>query len=137
MASACNLLNSIKIVEIVMNKILVVEDEFDLSKVIRKRLSSEGYEVVIAADAYQGVEFAHTSNPDLIILDLMLPGGGGMAVLNGLKKTTTLRFIPTIILTGMNDDEYKKKVIEMGVDAYLEKPYDSVELLSTIAELLD
>lgn len=120
-----------------MNKILVVEDEFDLSKVIRKRLSSEGYEVVIAADAYQGVEFAHTSNPDLIILDLMLPGGGGMAVLNGLKKTTTLRFIPTIILTGMNDDEYKKKVIEMGVDAYLEKPYDSVELLSTIAELLD
>lgn len=117
-------------------KILIVEDEIFLSKTLRKRLSSAGYEVDVAIDAYQGVEHAHKWKPDLIILDLMLPCGGGIAVLESLQSSTELSFLPVIVLTGMNDDEYKRKVLEMGVDAYIEKPYDATNLLNTIKQLV-
>ena len=119
-----------------MKKILIVEDEFDVSKVLRKRLTDASFEVTVASDAYQGVQMALKNTPDLMILDLMLPAGGGLSVLKTIKASTYTKFMPVVVLTGMSDEEYKKKVLEYGIDAYLEKPYVPEELISTIRKLL-
>jgi DNA-binding response OmpR family regulator len=117
-------------------KILVIEDEQDVAKLLVIRLKSFNYEVVVADSGIQGVQLAHKEKPDLIILDLMLPAGDGLSVLNNLRLSSYLRFTPVIVLTGMKDEEYKKKVIEKGVDGYFEKPYDANQLLNSIKTLI-
>lgn len=119
-----------------MSKILVVEDEIDVSKVLRKRLQEANYEVVVAGDAYQAIEYVHKENIDLIILDLMLPAGGGLSVLKNVKLSPKLAYLPILVLTGIRDDQYKAKVLEAGVDEYMEKPYDNEVLIKTINDLL-
>lgn len=120
-----------------MSKILVIDDEFDITKVLKKRLSSAGFEAIIAMDGYQGTEFAYKELPDLIILDLMLPAGGGLSVLKNLKRSVKTRDIPIVVLTAMHDEKYKKDVLGEGVDAYLEKPYDIEKLVEVINSLLN
>lgn len=117
-------------------KILVVEDESDISKVLVKRLSVAGYEVVVAEDAYQGINTMHQIRPDLVILDLMMPAGGGAGFLKNMKSSSHLKFTPVVVLTGMSDPDYKQKILDAGVDAYLEKPYEPDELISTIQKCL-
>jgi DNA-binding response OmpR family regulator len=90
-----------------------------------------------ALDAYQGIALIHKENPDLIILDLMLPAGGGKFVLENIRFSRQSRYIPIIVLTGITDPEYKKKILEEGVDAYLEKPYDPDILIKTIRDILN
>ena len=117
--------------------ILIVEDELDVLKVVKKRLTEANFEVVVASDGYQGVQMTYKELPDLIILDMMLPAGGGMSVLEKIRASTNTKFIPVVVLTGMSDPEYKKKVLDAGVDAYLTKPYEPAELISTIQNLLN
>jgi DNA-binding response OmpR family regulator len=119
-----------------MSKILIIEDEPDTSKVLGKRLTNAGFSVVIATDAYEGVALAHKENPDLILLDLMLPVGGGFAVLKNLSAAFRLSLIPVIVLTGMKDNDMKEKALSMGVAEYMEKPYDPENLIVTIKKLL-
>ncbi len=117
-------------------KILVIEDEQDVARLLVIRLRSFNYEVVVADSGIQGVQLAHKEKPDLIILDLMLPAGDGLSVLDNLRLSSYLRFTPVIVLTGMQDEKYKNKVIEKGVDAYFEKPYDADQFLSSIKTLI-
>jgi DNA-binding response OmpR family regulator len=117
-------------------KILIIEDEQDVAKLLVARLKSADYESVVACDGYQGVEFAHKENPDLIILDLMLPAGDGLTVLTNIRLSGYTREIPIVVLTGIKDERYKKKVIDKGVEAYLEKPYEPDTLITTIQNIL-
>ncbi|MFQ5867777.1 MAG: response regulator transcription factor [bacterium] len=117
-------------------KILIIEDEQDVAKLLVARLKSADYESVVASDGYQGVEFAHKENPDLIILDLMLPAGDGLTVLKNIRLSGHTREIPIVVLTGIKDEKYKKKVIDKGVEAYLEKPYEPDTLITTIQNIL-
>jgi len=119
-----------------MSKILIIEDDFDVAKVLKKRLSKSSFETLVAEDGYHGIELAHKEKPDLIILDLKLPAGGGLGVLKGLRSSLHTKHIPVLVLTAMKDEEYKKKTLEKGVDAYLEKPYDPAVLLDTIKNIL-
>ena len=119
-----------------MSKILIIEDEPDTARVVTKRLTQSGFEVVVAVDAYEGVKFAHKEKPDLIILDLMLPAGGGFSVLKSIKMTAEIRYTPVVVLTGIKNEEYKQQILDEGVQAYLEKPYDPDELISTIQNIL-
>lgn len=119
-----------------MSKILIIEDELDTVKVVTKRLTQNGFEVVVALDAYEGVKFAHKEKPDLIILDLMLPAGGGLYFLKNIKMAAGIRFTPVVVLTGIKNEEYKQQILDEGVEAYLEKPYDPDELISTIRGIL-
>ena len=119
-----------------MKKILIIEDEQDLASTLSKRLTSVGYEVMISMDALLGVVQAHKSKVDLIILDLMLPGGGGHSVLSNLKCSTLTMNIPVLVLTGMQDEVRKKKILEMGVDGYMQKPYEIQNVLSEIKRIL-
>ena len=116
--------------------ILVIEDEDDLAVLLSKRLRSEGYAVSRVSDGVQALQQVRRLNPSLIILDLMLPGGGGLGVLVRLKMSVLTNDIPVLVLTGMQDPDYKEKVLEKGVDGYLQKPYDPVELLTEIKRLI-
>lgn len=120
-----------------MSKILVIEDDADLSKVIVQRLSRYGFEAIAAREGCQGIELAHREKPDLILLDLVLPTGDGLFVLKNLRMASETAYIPVIVLTGQEDETYREKVMEAGVDAYLEKPYNPDMLVSTIQSLLE
>ncbi len=121
-----------------MAKILIVEDEIDVSRVLVKRLTSEGFDVRIVTDAYGATESIHKNDIDLVILDMLIPAGGGMSVLENIKMGITRRkHIPVVALTVMADKDYREKVMEMGADAYINKPYDANELLATIRDLLE
>ncbi|MDP8259770.1 MAG: response regulator transcription factor [Candidatus Gygaella obscura] len=119
-----------------MAKILIIEDEPDAARVVSKRLKNHGFDVAIAEDAYQGVKMAHEILPNLIILDLMLPAGGGLSVLKNIRLSSQLQSIPILVLTASKDEQHKKKIIDEGVDAFMEKPYDADELLTNIVRLL-
>ena len=119
-----------------MSKILIIEDEPDTAKVVAKRLTQSSFEVVVAVDAYEGVKFAYKEKPDLIILDVMLPAGGGLSVLKNIRMSAELRLIPVLVLTGIKDEDYKQQILDEGVEAYLGKPYDPDVLISTIQGIL-
>lgn len=119
-----------------MAKILIIEDEMTTAKLIKKELEKHQYEVTYADDAYRGGEMALKGQPDLIILDMMLPAGGGMTVLNRVKMTMKTRDIPIIALTGVQDEDFKKKALDKGINIYLEKPFDPVTLLESIKKLI-
>jgi DNA-binding response OmpR family regulator len=119
-----------------MARILIIEDDLDVTKVLLRRLTLSGFEVVVAADGYEGVKSAHKEKPDLILLDLMLPCGGGTSVLTNLKMSPHTAFIPVVVLTAIKDEARKQDIIKEGVAAYLEKPYNPEELIKTIKDVL-
>jgi DNA-binding response OmpR family regulator len=120
-----------------MATILVVEDELDVQKVVAKRLTSRGFTVHCASDGYQAVQKAHKIAPDLIVLDLQLPAGDGLNVLRKLRISDNTRMTPIVVLTGMTNELIKQSVLTEGVEAYLQKPYDSQVLLDTINKILN
>ena len=119
-----------------MSKVLIIEDEVDLAKILHKRLEDKGFKVVCAPDAHSGVDLAHKERPDLIILDIILPLGGGMTVLRNLRISTHTSSIPVLVLTGMQDEELKNNILEMGVAFYMQKPYEIEELTKEINRIL-
>ena len=119
-----------------MPKILIVEDEADLVTFMTERFVKEGFEVVAAGDVYGAIELLRKEKPDLVILDLMLPAGGGLTVLKGMKTDKEIPRIPVVVLTASHSPGYKEEVLKEGVAAYVEKPYDSGELLTIIKKAL-
>jgi len=115
-----------------MNKILIVEDNADVASLLHDLLVRQGYDVSVCYDGIQGFEFAQRQKPNLILLDLMLPGGGGFYVLERLKLSTMTKFIPVVVLTASKDPEHRKKAEDMDVAAFVEKPYDNKQLLTII-----
>ncbi len=115
-------------------KILIIEDDYDLSALMIRHLHSADFDVLNVGDAIQGVLFARKEIPNLIVLDLMIPGGGGLKVLERLTQLPETQSIPVIVLTGVSDPEMKKKVLETGAIEYLEKPYNAQEFLRSVEE---
>ncbi|MGV8058171.1 MAG: response regulator [Smithellaceae bacterium] len=119
-----------------MSKILIVDDDVELLKLLRLKLSRDGYSVVTAVDAYNGIQSARREKPDLIILDIMLPAGGGLHTLKNIRLTPFGSQTPIVILTGIHDEELRQKIEHEGVEAYLQKPLDYNLLSETIKKLL-
>jgi DNA-binding response OmpR family regulator len=118
-----------------MAKILVIEDEQDIALVLAKRLSNLGHKVVVGNDAYQGLSLARREAPDLIILDLMLPAGGGFGVLERIRAMPNIATTPIIVATALHSEDMKDKVLAAGADAFFEKPYDFEKLGNLIRDL--
>lgn len=118
-------------------KILIIEDEKELVLSLTTLLKSKGYITVVAYDGLYGVSLAHKKNPDLIILDLGLPAGGGFFVLENLKKSVDTDNIPVLVLTARQEEEWEEKAYQMGVVAYIRKPFEPQGLLDRIKEILD
>jgi len=111
---------------------LIVDDDIDFAKKLVLDLHRANYTTCVAQDVDQGMRFAREETPDLIILDLLLPGGGGFVFYEHLKGLVYTRNIPVIVLTAVKDQEYKQKMVEAGVKYYIEKPYDLSLLLNAI-----
>jgi DNA-binding response OmpR family regulator len=116
-------------------KILVVDDEEDVAKALKVRLKANGYSVVLASDSVQAYTMANKEKPDLIILDIMIPGGGGFVVAERLKQSTTTHHIPIVFLTGISGGE--ERAYKVGASGYMMKPYQPEKLLETINNALE
>ena len=118
------------------NKILVVDDEADLVETLKFRLEISGYDVSTALDGQEGLKKARTENPDLVILDLMLPKLDGYRVCRMLKFDEKYKDIPIILFSARVQESDIKMGEEQGADAYITKPFDPKALLAKIDELL-
>jgi len=117
-------------------KILIIDDDMELVKMLRLRLEASGYEVISAFDGYLGVSKAHEERPDLIILDIMMPTGDGFSVHERLKLSTHTCNIPIVYLTGKGGSEDEERAIKLGAKHFLKKPYDPKVLLETVDNIL-
>ncbi len=120
-----------------MKKILIIDDEEDLLRVLGRKLQSQNYEIRTASDAIMAVKEAHEFRPHLIILDMMMPAGGGTTALRNIKMSNFLKTIPIIVLTALDDETKKAEMKKMGVDDYITKPYDFDKLNQIIINLID
>ena len=102
-------------------KILLIEDDKFLRKVIVRKLTTEGYEVVEAIDGERGIEATREEKPDLVILDLVLPEIDGFEVLATLKKDKDVFKIPVVVLSNLGDKENMERALKMGAADYLIK----------------
>ena len=118
-------------------KILVIEDDRDLSRALRVRLKANGYQTVSAADGLSAPALANRELPDLIILDLGLPGADGFSVLADLRKRMRLAAIPVLVLTAWDTDVYEDRALEAGASVVLQKPASNAVLLETVSWLLE
>jgi len=120
-----------------IKKILIVDDEEDLIDMVSLRLESYGYQVIRASDGQEGLDKARNENPDLIILDLMLPKIDGYKVCRMLKFDEKYKKIPVILFTARTQAADMKLGEEVGADAYLTKPFEPNMLLTKISQLLN
>src|SRR3712207_480262 len=104
-----------------MTRVLIVEDNEALARGLRNNLEYEGYEVVAAADAVAGLAAAREHAPDLIILDLMLPGMDGYRALRQLRESGDAT--PVLVLTALADEADKVRGFRFGADDYVTKPF--------------
>ena len=117
-------------------KILIVDDEPQIVRLLSQRLKSNGYEPFAANDSYQCIKMAREVKPDLIILDFKMPAGGGVSAFNNLKSSFYTSTIPVIFITAYPGDEIKKLIKDLGADGFFAKPINSSELLTKIKELI-
>lgn len=117
-------------------KILVVDDEVDLIETLKFRLEANDYDVIAAYDGQVGLEKARTEDPDLIVLDLMLPKIDGYKICRLLKFDDKYKKIPIILFTARAQESDKQMGKEVGADAYITKPFEPKVLMEKIEELL-
>lgn len=118
-------------------RILVVDDDQDLVHALQVRLKAAGYEVLFALDAVNAVRLARVEHPDLVILDIGLPAGGGFAVLDRLQKLSGSGVLPVIVLTAREPEGNRDRALGMGAQAYFQKPVESVELLAAVRTAIE
>lgn len=119
-----------------MNKILVVDDAKNIILVVEMSLTKSGYEVYTAMDGITAVQKAQELEPDLILLDILLPKMNGFLVYEALKGDPKTENIPVIFLTAKAADEDKEKALAMGASDYIIKPVKQDRLLSSIKKTL-
>lgn len=115
-------------------RILIVEDDPDVRRALAVRLKAAGYDVTTSVDAASTIAAARESPPDLVLLDLSLPGGDGYAVMDRLRRVGRLSRIPVVVLSGRDPRTEEPRSKAAGAVAFLSKPPDTDHLLRVIAE---
>ncbi|WP_164670534.1 response regulator YycF [Virgibacillus doumboii] len=110
-------------------KILVVDDEQPIADILKFNLEKEGYQVVVAYDGDEAIELADTEEPDLVLLDIMLPGKDGNEVCREIRKTQSM---PILMLTAKDAEIDKVLGLELGADDYVTKPFSNRELIARV-----
>lgn len=116
--------------------VLVVEDERDIAALVAYHLTREGYRVRTAGSGAEALEALALERPDLIVLDLMLPGLSGLEVLSELKARPELADVPVVVLTARRDEADRIRGLELGADDYVTKPFSPQELVLRVAAVL-
>jgi DNA-binding response OmpR family regulator len=119
-----------------MPKILVIDDEVHIQKIIDYKLRTAGYTVIAAADGLEGLEKARAEQPDLILLDVMMPRMDGFQALEALKRDPATKAIPIFMLTVKGKEMDRLRGQQQGVAAYITKPFSPNALLARIEETL-
>lgn len=119
-----------------MSTILVIEDEVDIAELVALHLRREGFAPVLAHDGFTGLELARTAAPDLVLLDLMLPGMDGVRLFKELRRLPATRDTPVIMLTARAQTGDRVAGLELGADDYITKPFSPKELLLRIKAVL-
>ena len=117
-------------------RILVVDDEPQIVRLIGLRLKANNFDVIGAYDGYQCVQMAKLKLPDLILLDIKMPLGGGIKAYETLKNMASTSLIPVIFITAFPSSEVKKLVMEMGAEDFISKPFNSDVLIEKIKAVL-
>jgi len=120
-----------------MSLVLIVEDNEKNLKLVRDVLQVKGYETIEAVTGEDGVALARERKPDLILMDIQLPGINGIEALKTLRADATTAHIPAIAVTASVMQQDRKLITEAGFDAYLSKPLDLREFLATVKKLLE
>lgn len=117
-------------------KVLIIEDSAVTASMLASRIQSAGYEVLAADDGEKGLAIMRQEHPDLVVLDIRLPGIDGFEVGRIAKSDQFLKNIPIVAVTTATKEEDKRKAKDIGIDSYITKPYDGQELLVEIKRLL-
>ncbi len=117
-------------------RILIVDDEKDWVKMLAIRLGHEGYQIEGAFDTVQATAQAIKLIPDLILLDIMMPGGGGLQALKNIREHLKTFTIPAIVLTARGDKETKEAAERLGISGYFVKTESTIKLVTKIKEVL-
>jgi two-component system alkaline phosphatase synthesis response regulator PhoP len=118
------------------NTILVVDDEQDLLDLIEYNLMKEGYRVLKAVNGIEALEVAKEQNPDLVLLDIMMPKMDGLEVCEKMRSDSDLHHIPIIFLTARGDEKTEVEGLDLGADDYVTKPISTTKLISRIKAVL-
>ena len=118
-------------------KILVIDDMPNVVTMVKARLEASGYEVIAALDGQQGLNYAYSEKPDLIILDIVMPAGGGYSVYTRLKLSPKTRSVPVIFLTAKDRPEDVARAYNLGAQYFVKKPYKPEMLLGTVKKVLE
>lgn len=119
-----------------LQKILIVEDEVDIATLISFNLERAGYRVEMVHDGREGLELILHSQPDLVILDLMLPGLDGHSILKEMQRDPRAHAIPVLMLTAKSQTDDRIRGLEAGADDYLTKPFSPKELLLRVQAII-
>jgi len=118
-------------------KILVIDDMPNIVTMVKARLEASGYEVITALDGQQGLTYANAEKPDLIILDIVMPAGGGYSVYARLRMSPKTRSVPVIFLTAKDKPEDVARAYKLGAEYFVKKPYKPEMLLGTVKKVLE
>jgi DNA-binding response OmpR family regulator len=118
-------------------RVLIADDDRILTHLLSSRLQAMGWAVDVALDAMQAVMFTRQHGPDIIVLDIAMPGGTGRQALHSLKASSKLRGIPVIVLSGSVDPDEEAKILALGAVEFLRKPIDAETLDARLRAVLD
>ena len=116
-------------------RVLLVDDDHEIVESVRYALEAGGYEVLVARDGNQGLAMAEREDPDLVILDMMMPKRSGFLVLEKLRRTRTVP-VRVVMITANEGNRHKAYAEMLGVDDYLRKPFAMDKLIETVQRLL-
>jgi two-component system phosphate regulon response regulator PhoB len=120
-----------------MSKVLVCDDEQVLRALVRATLDGSGHEVVEARDGDEALEQAREHSPDVIVLDMMMPGRSGIDVLAELRRDAMLCRTPVVMLSARTQLSDRETAVQSGADRYLPKPFSPLELAQIVEQLLE
>ena len=118
------------------NRVVVVDDDKEVQEIVTFALKRNGFEVAVASNGQQLQEMLATYTPDLVILDVMMPGLDGYQIFGGLRKSAATEHVPVIIMTAHAENIYERISLDLGAAVHITKPFHPLELVGRVQGLL-
>lgn len=118
-------------------RVLIIDDSPTVLTFMRKVFSSAGYFPLVAATAERGLEMVHTERPDLVVLDVVLPGMNGFSALRQIRHDPDVKHVPVIMMSGNEQATERFYVMRIGADGFMTKPFTRFDIFSRIEKMLD